>query len=203
MQFWSDSTTVLQWIHCSPHKQQVFVADRVAEILDTTDVSQCKYVSGINNTAGINSRAINIEELRRSERLTWTAWLQRSESEWPEQVNLFFASDDENITSSVFIIKAEEKKAVIQWERFSNFNRLVNTVPYVERALNKHKPATLVVSIGEREKAKATIFKLLQQEQFGEEMKSLKAENEIPKGSKILQFSPFLDEEGPNVAKAE
>ena len=67
---------------------------------------------------------------------------------------------------------------------------------YVQRALNKHKPATLVVSIEERKKAKATISKLLQQEQFGEEMQSLKAEKEIPKGSKILQFSPFLDEEG-------
>ena len=27
-------------------------------------------------------------------------------------------------------------------------------------------------------------------------MKSLKAEKDIPKGSKIIQFSPFLDEEG-------
>ena len=88
------------------------------------------------------------------------------------------------------MIQAEEKKAVIQWERFSNFNRLVNTVAYVQRALNKDKPATLVVNIEEKEKAKATIFKLLQQEQFGEEMKSLKGEKEIPKISKTLQFSP-------------
>ena len=72
----------------------------------------------------------------------------------------------------------------------------MNTLAYVQRALNKHKPATLVVSIEEREKANSIIFKLLQQEQFGEEMKSLKAEKEIAKGSKILQFSPFLDEEG-------
>ena len=67
---------------------------------------------------------------------------------------------------------------------------------YVQRALNKDKPSTLVVNIEQREKAKATIFKLLQREHFGAEMKSLKAEKEIPKGSKILQFSPFLDEEG-------
>ena len=93
------------------------------------------------------------------------------------------------------MIQAEEKKAVIQWERFSNFNRLVKTVAYVQRSLNKHKPATLVVSIEEREQAKATILKSLQEEQFGDEMKSLKAEKETPKGSKILQFSPFLDEE--------
>ena len=59
------------------------------------------------------------------------------------------------------MIQAEEKKAVIQWERFSNFNRLVITVAYVQQALNKHKPITLVVSIEERKKAKATIFKLL------------------------------------------
>ena len=67
---------------------------------------------------------------------------------------------------------------------------------YVQRALNKYIPGTFVVSIEEREKAKATIFKILQQAQFDEEMKSLKAENKIPKSCKFLQFSPFLDEEG-------
>ena len=99
------------------------------------------------------------------------------------------------------MIQAEAKKAVVQWERFSYFNRLVNTVAYVQPAMSKYKPATLVVSIEEREKAKAIIFKLLQREQFGEEMKSLKAENEIQKCSKILQFSPLLDEEGLILAK--
>ena len=64
---------------------------------------------------------------------------------------------------------------------------------YVERALNKHKPATLVVSTEEKEIEKATIFRLLQQEQFGEEMKSPKVEKKIAKGSKILQLSPFLN----------
>ena len=78
------------------------------------------------------------------------------------------------------MIQAEEKKVVIQCERFSNFNRLVNTMAYVHRALNKHKPATIRVFIEKRQKAKAKIFKLLQQEQFGEEMKSLKAGKEIP-----------------------
>ena len=94
------------------------------------------------------------------------------------------------------MIQAEETKAVIQCERFSNLNRLVNTVAYVQRALKNHNSTTLVVNIEEREKAKAIIFKLLQQENFGEEMKSLKAEKKIPKSSKILHFPLFLDEEG-------
>ena len=65
--FWSESTTVLPRIHISHRKQQVFVANRVAEILDTTDVSQWKHVSGINKPAEIGTRAINIGEFKRSE----------------------------------------------------------------------------------------------------------------------------------------
>ena len=53
-----------------------------------------------------------------------------------------------------------------------------------------------MMGIEENEVAKATIFRLLQQEQFAEEMKSLKAENGIPKGSKILKFSSFIDQRG-------
>ena len=49
--FCTDSTTVLQWIHSSRRKQQLFVANRIAEVLDTTDVSQWNHVSGINNPA--------------------------------------------------------------------------------------------------------------------------------------------------------
>ena len=63
--FWSDSTTVLQWIHSSHRKQQVLVANRVAEILDTTDVSQWKNVGGFNNPKDIGTRAINIEDFKR------------------------------------------------------------------------------------------------------------------------------------------
>ena len=75
----------------------MFVANRVAEILDTTNVSQWKHVSGINKPEDNGHKAINIEVLKRSEWLTGPALSTRPESEWPEQVNLIFASDEENI----------------------------------------------------------------------------------------------------------
>ena len=77
-------------------------------------------------------------------------------------MNLIVASDEENTPLSVCMLQAEEKEAVIQWEQFSTFNSLVNTVKYVQRALIKYKPSAHVVSIEEREKAKVTTFKLLQ-----------------------------------------
>ena len=79
--FWSDTTTVLQWLQSSHRKQQVFLVNRVAEILETTNVSQWKHVSGINNPADIGTRGIQIEELQRSEWLTGPAWLKRPEKQ--------------------------------------------------------------------------------------------------------------------------
>ena len=152
-------------------------------------------MSGINNPADIGTRAINVDELKRSEWLAGPAWLKRRENKWPEQLNLTFASDDQN-DEMVFSAKVEEKKPMIQWERFSNLNRLVNTMAYVQRVFKKHKPATKTLSVEERDAAQASIFRLLQQEQFAEEMKSLKAEKENLKNSKILQFLPFIDQQG-------
>ena len=97
---------------------------------------------------------------------------------------------------TAFIYKTKEKEPIVQWEQASILNRLVNTMAYVQRVFNRHKPATKTLSVKERENAQACNFRILQQEQFAEEMKSLKAEKGIPKNSKIRQFSAFIDEQG-------
>ena len=38
--FWTDSTTVLQWLHIADKRQSVFVASRVAEVLDSSTIDQ-------------------------------------------------------------------------------------------------------------------------------------------------------------------
>ena len=84
-----------------------------------------------------------------------------------------------------------ENKAGIKWERLSILNGLAYTVAYVQRILCKYKPATPGFSIAEEEKAKAIIFKLLQREVFGEEVKSLKVGKKGPKkqqNSRIFIF---------------
>ena len=78
-------------VHSIHRKQKVFVANRVAEMKPLTDVSQWKHVSGIHNPVDIGNKAINVEELKRSEWLTGPTRLKQPEIEWPEQVNLVFA----------------------------------------------------------------------------------------------------------------
>ena len=63
----------------------------------------------------------------------WVSLVEAIRRKWPEQVNLIFASDEKKIPSSVFKMQAEEKKAVIQWEGYSNVKRLMKTVSHVQR----------------------------------------------------------------------
>ena len=42
--FWTDSTTALQWLNRADRKQPVFVANRVAEILESSTIDQWRHV---------------------------------------------------------------------------------------------------------------------------------------------------------------
>ena len=64
---WSDSTTVLQWLRNSHKKQPTFVANRVAEILDSSTVDQWRHIVGADNPADLGTRGLSINELMQSD----------------------------------------------------------------------------------------------------------------------------------------
>ena len=68
-------------------------------------------MNGINNPADIGSRAINFEQVRRRDWLTGPACLRRAQSEWPEQLKLASAADEENKPSSVLMTHAEKTES--------------------------------------------------------------------------------------------
>ena len=121
---WSNSSTVLQWLQSAHKKQQVFVANRAAEILENSSMDQWSHVKGVENPADIGTRGRSIEGLKESVWLNGPAWLQADEEKWPKpwcQVN---ALEPEQVTSSV----ATETKLdqLFDWRRYSTFNRIRN-----------------------------------------------------------------------------
>ena len=77
--FWTDSTTVLQWLHAADKKQPVFVANRVAEILDTSTIDQWRHVEGTLNPADIGTRGTFVLEPDKSEWFTGPAGMASTE----------------------------------------------------------------------------------------------------------------------------
>ena len=63
---------------------------------------------------------------------------QKIESEWPKQMELIFASDEQLVHPSVFAAKANEEPILIQGHRFNNFSMLVSIIAYVKRVFGKN-----------------------------------------------------------------
>ena len=95
------------------------------------------------------------------------------------------ASDDD-VHPSVFVSEATEPEPEVDWNRFSNFNRLVNSIAYVLRFIKRVRSTSILLSVEEREYAKQTIFKLVQQELFPNEYSALTKSQKISNSGKIL-----------------
>ena len=74
--FWSDSSTALQWISSSDKRLPVFVANRVAEIIDCSNFEQWNFVPVQINPADIGTRGIKMSELENTDWLRGPSFLK-------------------------------------------------------------------------------------------------------------------------------
>ncbi|CAH2097522.1 unnamed protein product [Euphydryas editha] len=81
---WCDSSVVLSWINGDLTKLKLFVANRVAEILDLSQPSCWRYVPTHSNPADLISRGVDAKGLG-SLSLWWSGpdYLNKNDSEWP------------------------------------------------------------------------------------------------------------------------
>ena len=81
---WTDGTTVLQWTHGSHQRQQLFVVNRVAEILENTQAHNWNRCTGDRNPADDGTRESPFRDIYYG-----TRWFQGPEfltkpaSDWP------------------------------------------------------------------------------------------------------------------------
>jgi transposase InsO family protein len=191
--FWSDSTTVLQWIKGSHKKQPVFVANRVAEILEHSSVDQWKHVPGEQNPADCGTRGMAPSDLKSSIWLNGPAFLKEPESLWPEQKLEMLDQQVEASTTNKINAKATEP--LIQWSRFSNFRRLVAVVARVYMVCTGQRRSSGPTA-DDLTYATRLIWKLVQRESFSEELHALEKGNGMPIKSRITTMSPFLAADG-------
>lgn len=82
--YWCDSSVVLGWLKSDPTKLKTFVANRVVEINEMTDISCWRYVPTSENPADFISRGINASQILGLD-LWWHGpkFLSESEVRWP------------------------------------------------------------------------------------------------------------------------
>lgn len=89
--FWTDSTVVLGWLKNESCRLKTFVANRVNQILEITEVQQWRHVRTDQNQADILSRGIAAENLQKNS-LWWNgpSWLATDSIVWKEIIPITY-----------------------------------------------------------------------------------------------------------------
>ncbi|XP_058817603.1 uncharacterized protein LOC131680903 [Topomyia yanbarensis] len=203
--FWTDSTTVLQWLKSVPTTWTTFVANRVSKIQSLTETARWCHVPGIQNPADLISRGMFPEELVLS-MLWWhgPSWVNEP-SKWPDQPKL----------PKTQSIEAERKRTVVAlgvvedgdfyiryFQSFSNYTDLIRKTAYWCRYFKnlKNKVDGTNLQVGfltseELKQAEWTLIRRIQQAAFEGEWKMLQKGEGVSRSSRIKWFNPFISKE--------
>ena len=135
---WTDSSTVLQWLASLDH-QPVFVANRVAEILETTTIDQWFHVPTADNPADAGTRGLAATELPGSCWIKGPNFLRSAD--WPfkpkpsatySAKTKDMATTDE-LPSNSLPASSQPETPVIVWSKYSFYPKLIHIVAYILR----------------------------------------------------------------------
>lgn len=201
---WSDSATVLAWLRADHRRYKQYVACRVGELLTATDVAEWRWVpSKLNPADAATKWGKNPCPDATDEWFRGPEFLRLPEEEWPKQANHLEHPEEE--LRPCFVIQGTTIPAtVVNFSRFSKWRRLLGTVAYVHRFADNcrrkvrgEKVETSYLSQDELKRAKNTVMRMVQREEYPDEMEILaRGETEVHKTSCLYQLTPIVDEYG-------
>lgn len=186
---WTDSMITLGWIKGEAERWKTFVANRVSEIQRTLPEAKWSYVNTLQNPADLITRGIAPNKLQ-----NLSQWWNGPE--WLKSDNMPSTKTIPEICEEIkrcYHITIIPKNEI--WIRFSSFKRMIRVLSYCYRFVNKQeykKP----LSCKEINSTTKKLLRLVQQEVFAEEYKSIKAGQSLKKGNRLSCLDPFIDNEG-------
>ena len=193
--FWTDSTTVLQYICNEERRFHVFVANRVAEIRSRTAPESWSHVPTKENPADDCSRGLDPEGLLAERWQKGPAFLRLPPSEWPQRPAVPPVPSQDPEVKMPTAVLAVQTKDPEPWDAFlqhhSSYTRLVRRVALL-KALVRRQP--LVLSPALLRQAEHAIWTRVQESVYSAEIRKLKRGSRIPLDSPLLRICPAMHE---------
>ena len=141
---WTDSTTFLQWLQTS-EELPVFVANRVAEILETTTTDDWSYVRTYEKTADAGTLGLSGNDLSESHWLKGLDFLKTDD--WPFQPSTDvlqklgknnsksdqLPSEPEKQGATAIIANIANIASTFEWQKYSSYEKLLRIIAYMLR----------------------------------------------------------------------
>ncbi|CAI6376681.1 unnamed protein product [Macrosiphum euphorbiae] len=186
--FWSDSTVALSWIAIPPTQQETYIANRITEIQQLTHQANWYHINTRQNPADLISRGAFSSQLIESN-LWWHGpeWLSREPGQWPTKLDM-------NQAHTVLV--TQQNPVEQSWlHKYSSFEKLIRIAAFCLRFKTKLSKSKFI-TIAEYRYASKAILKVVQREQYGNEIKDIKNGHQVKKTSTLRHLDPFLDSDG-------
>jgi len=186
---WSDSTTVLTWLHSESCRFKVFVGTRVAEIQELTDLKAWRYIDSLWNPADDLTRGKALQDLLGPNQ--WSrgpAFLQLSPEEWPALLPSAdsTSADTSELKRSAFCGLNTSLKP----QTFKTWKELVEAITQeLHGFINQPRPPTA----NTYQEAEMLAFSRAQQDSFMDDYALLKRGKPVTSTSRLLCLSPEFD----------
>jgi len=202
---YTDSTIVMDWIGGHPSQWTTFVANRVTQIQELLPIDSWRHVSGVDNPADCASRGIDPSELPLHP-LWWQgpSWLKYEVI--PEPVvyhNSTMQQEERKQTTRVNHVRQD----ISMLNQFSSLSHLFRVTAWIQRFVHNcrvriqvrkscfpaYKKLEGTITVNELQDAELCWIRVIQQQEFHEEIHSLSKFKTLPIKSRILSLTPFLD----------
>lgn len=196
---WTDSKIVLDWINKSPFSWSIYVANRVEAIHKLTKAEDWHYVNTKSNPADIITRGVDFDTFAKhfDEWISCYEWLTTTH-EYPAY-KVEVSKCDETIHVNLSIQQPTETHPyVIIAEKFSNYQKILRILAYMQRFIHASKHATSGMPDMHHYKglSESRLIAEIQQVHFKKEIDCLNTEVAIPNSSTIKSLNPFIDQKG-------
>ncbi|XP_070517413.1 uncharacterized protein [Cardiocondyla obscurior] len=187
--FWCDSTIVLHWLKTSPYLLNTYVANRVTEISEITNLIEWRHIRTSDNPADALSRGQLPRQFINNK--LWPegpAWLLKNESEWHNET-IPIITIPEMKTNSCLLITLDEPEFL---KNYSSFSKLSRIIAYCRRFKTRNRFSG-PLSSDEVIEAEEHILKIIQSSYFHKDIKIIK-DNRTSYSGKLVYLNPFLDD---------
>ena len=212
---WTDSTCVLSWINSKRFRFKPFVENRIVEILEGSQPSQWRHVSGKENPADYASRGLHPTELTTQHPwLNGPAFLRHGEDEWPRSLPMSGELEYETevrksslrVVSTIPVSSPIDSVADSLLKRTNNLRFAARVLAGVRRwirsrrandeDISSKKYRTPWIQTSESRESMKLFMKHAQLSQFAIEIKLLSVGQPVASNSKLIRIAPLIDEDG-------
>jgi len=136
--YWTDSRTILCWLRSETRKYKQFVAYRVGEILESTELSNWHWVPTKLNPADDATRDLEPANLSNESRwFTGPEFLKSEEENWPTESvpKIYHKQLEEEIDMELPVLQVREGGCdfLPDVSRFSSWSRLIRATAWMNR----------------------------------------------------------------------